>query len=265
MSRFIRSTLLTALLLAVPLAALMAGCGKDASESNLDDEMAAPAPEAGSAPAAPSAEDAAASVTVTPVVDWLIVPGERVGPLTGSSSAADLVQAYGAQNVRDEPYPLGEGESEPGTVVFPDDATKRMVILWNDLEKKQGPLAVRIDGPASLWKTAEGLAVGTTLKRVEELNGKPFLLYGFEWDYGGQLVDSNGGSLKDLPHEDPEGGFRGGALLLTFQPDPAVVEKVPADQYVQVSGDSTFESSHPVMQALDPRVAVITVNFPDVD
>lgn len=264
MSTLIRSTLLSALFLAVPLVALLAGCGKEASESNPGDEMADPAPEAGSAPTVPPAAGSVAS-GVTPVADWLIVPGERVGPLTASSSAADLIQAYGAENVRDESYPLGEGESEPGTVVFPDDVTKRMVILWNDLEKKQGPLAVRIDGPASLWKTAEGLGVGTTLKRVEELNGKPFRLYGFEWDYGGQLVDSNGGSLKDLPHEDPEGGFRGGALLLTFQPDPPVAEKVPADQYAQVSGDSTFESSHPVMQALDPRVAVITVNFPDVE
>jgi hypothetical protein len=98
--------------------------------------------------------------------------------------------------------------------------------------------------------------VGTSLKRVEELNGKPFLLYGFEWDYGGQLVDSNGGALKDLPHEDPEGGFRGGALLLTFQPDPAA-------SYTEVMGDGTFSSDHPVMQSVDPKVSVIIVSFPD--
>ena len=254
-----RSALFSALFMAFSFAALLAGCGEDAQKT----------PSGEGSTTTPAATESAPEVSPTaaplPVADWLIVPGERVGLLTASSGAADLVAAYGAENVRDEPYPLGEGESEPGTAVFPDDATKRMVILWNDLEKKERPLAVRIDGAGSLWKTAEGLAVGATLKRVEALNGKPFRLYGFEWDYGGQLVDSNGGALKDLPHEDPEGGFRGGALLLAFQPDPAVVENLSADQYTQVSGDSTFESSHAVMQALDPKISAITVNFPDAE
>jgi hypothetical protein len=62
--------------------------------------------------------------------------------------------------------------------------------------------------------------------------------------------------LKALPHEDPEGGFRGGALLLTFQPDP------DADA-ADVSGDGTFSSDNPTMQSLDPKVSVIIVNFPN--
>lgn len=265
MSISLRSTLLPALLFAIPMVVLVAGCGKGAPESGPGDESATPAAPAENAAPAPAETGAEVAPPVVPVADWLIVPGERIGPLTATSTAADLVTAYGAPNVRDEPYPLGEGESEPGTAIFPDDPTKRMVILWNDLDKKARPLAVRIDGAGSQWKTAEGLAVGTTLKKVEELNGKPFRLYGFEWDFGGQLVDSNGGNLKDLPHEDPEGGFRGGALLLTFQPDPAVSGKLPADQYAQVSGDSTFESSNPVMQAIDPKISAITVNFPDAE
>lgn len=253
MSISIRSTLHFGLALALPLTAMLAGCGEKTPEPEPGDESAVAPESAEEIPATPVPVEAAAPA---PVVDWLIVPGERVGPLTASSSAADLIAAYGAENVRDEPYPLGEGESEQGTVVFPNDPTRRVLILWNDLDKKALPLAVRIDGAGSQWKTAEGLAVGTSLKRVEELNGKPFLLYGFDWDYGGQLVDSNGGALKDLPHEDPEGGFRGGALLLTFQPDPAA-------SYTEVMGDGTFSSDHPVMQSVDPKVSVIIVSFPD--
>lgn len=235
---------------------LLAGCGGETPEKKPADETdAVAAPEV--APEPP--EDAPAPVETpapVPVADWLIVPGERVGPLTDTATAADLVAAYGAENVRDEPYPLGEGESESGTAIFPDDPTKRVLILWNDLEKKAMPLAARIDSAGSQWKTAEGLTVGTTLKRVEELNGKPFLLYGFGWDYGGQLVDSNGGALKDLPHEDPEGGFRGGDLLLTFQPDAGADDSA-------VLGDGTFSSDHPAMQTLDPKISAIVVNFPD--
>lgn len=249
----IRSTLFFGLALALPLTAMLAGCGEKAAEPEPADESAVATESAEETPATSAPVEAPAPA---PVADWLIVPGERVGQLTATSSAAGLIAAYGAENVRDEPYPLGEGESEQGTVVFPDDPTRRVLILWNDLDKKALPLAVRIDGAGSQWKTAEGLAVGTSLRRVEELNGKPFLLYGFEWDYGGQLVDSNGGALKDLPHEDPEGGFRGGALLLTFQPDPAA-------SYTEVMGDGTFSSDHPVMQSVDPKVSVIIVSFPD--
>ncbi len=253
MPMLIRTTLCFAL--ALSLSVMLASCGEKTSEPGPGDEGAGAPVTAESAPeaaAAPTPSEAAPA----PVVDWLIVPGERVGPLTATASAADLIAAYGTENVRDEPYPLGEGQSEPGTVIFPDDSTKRVLILWNDLEKKALPLAARIDGAGSQWKTAEGLAVGTTLKRVEELNGKPFLLYGFGWDYGGQLVDSNGGALKDLPHEDPEGGFRGGALLLTFQPDAGADDSA-------VLGDGTFSSDLPAMQALDPKVSVIIVSFPD--
>lgn len=251
-----RSRFFRVLSVTLPVVLLLAGCGGEAPETTPMEEGnpdAAPA----AAPETPESTPLPVDVPVAvPVVDWLIVPGERVGPLTATASAADLIAAYGAENVRDEPYPLGEGESEPGTVVFPDDPAKRILILWNDLEKKAMPLAARIDGAGSQWKTAEGVAVGTTLKRVEEFNGKPFLLYGFGWDYGGQLVDSNGGALKDLPHEDPEGGFRGGALLLTFQPDSGA-------DVSAVLGDGTFSSDHPTMQALDPKVSVIIVNFPD--
>jgi len=249
-----RTSFFLALFLALPVLMGLTGCGGEAPQTEPTEESSAtPAPEA--VPETPETTPAIPTSAVA-VDDSLIVPGERVGLLTATASAADLIAAYGADNVRDEPYPLGEGESEPGTAIFPDDPAKRVLILWNDLEKKAMPLAARIDGAGSQWKTAEGLTVGTTLKLVEELNGKPFLLYGFGWDYGGQLVDSNGGALKDLPHEDPEGGFRGGALLLTFQPDPA------ADAS-EVLGDGTFSSDHPTMQALDPKVSTIIVNFPD--
>lgn len=241
------------LVLGLSLAGALAGCGGEEPEATPEGGTVAALPESTQSP---EPADEVVPPPPQPVMDWLIVPGERVGPLTALASAADLVAAYGAENVKDAPYPLGEGETEKGTALFPDDPTKRVLILWNDLEKKALPLAARIDGAGSQWKTAEGIAVGTSLKRVEELNGKPFLLYGFDWDYGGQLVDSNGGALKDLPHEDPEVGFRGGALLLTFQPGEGAT-------YAEVTGDGTFSSDNPVMQSVDPKVSVIIVSFPE--
>lgn len=246
-------------MLALFLSAALVGCGGSGGESE-----GTPDPGAENAPMVEEVPEPDIPAP-QPVDDRLIVPGQRVGLIVSESTAASLAAGYGAEAITDAPYPLGEGQSEPGSALFAGDPARRLLILWGDLENRAKPLSVRLDSPKSEWKTAEGLTVGLTLKEVETLNGKPFLLYGFAWDFGGQLVDSNGGALRDLPHEDPEGGFRGGDLLLSFQPSPEAVAALAEGEYAQVSGDETFESSHPVMQKLNPVVIEMTVNFPNVD
>lgn len=246
-------------MLSIFLSVLLAGCGGSGGEGEGEpgtEVVKAPVEEEVPEPDIPALQ---------PVDDRLIVPGQRVGLIVAESTATSLAAGYGAEAITDAPYPLGEGQSEPGSALFASDPARRLLILWGDLEHRAKPLAVRLENGGSTWKTAEGLTVGLTLKEVEALNGKPFLLYGFEWDFGGQLVDSNGGALRDLPHEDPEGGFRGGDLLLSFQPAPEAVAALAEGEYAQVSGDGTFESSHPVMQKLNPVVTEMTVNFPNVD
>ncbi len=47
----------------------------------------------------------------------------------------------------------------------------------------------------SQWRTTHGIRRGMTLAEIEALNGRPFKLYGFGFDYGGTTLDWNGGSL----------------------------------------------------------------------
>ena len=144
-----------------------------------------------------------------------------------------------------------------------DDESKTIRILWVDPEKKVRPVSVEITGAESMWKTASGISLGTPLTKVQAINGKPFKLYGFEWDYGGMLSDGNDGNIKGLPHEDSEGNFRPVFLGLTFQHDFEAKPDYPQDKYAEVSGDSEFSSDHPAMQAMDPVVYSIFVSFPD--
>lgn len=263
-----RNPLIT-LALTTTLFLIAAGCGKSAPEA--PPETVAPAvetpvpeiipPATESAPMieeaeTPSAEStptasAASTPTETPPAEWLIVPGERVGIITAATTEADLIAEYGADNVRDEDFYLGEGETEPGTVVFPEDDTKRLMILWSDPATRHGPVAVEISGKGSVWKTADGLGIGSTLTAVEAINGKPFSLFGFEWDYGGRVSDFMGGAL----------GTPEGALQITFQPDYDADPPFPADQMLEVVGDSEFRSDHPVMRALDPVIYSMTIGF----
>jgi hypothetical protein len=82
---------------------------------------------------------------------------------------------------------LGEGETERGTVLFPDDPTRRLEIVWKDPERKRRPKPIQISSGKSLWQTIRGISLGTTLQ--EQRNGRGFLLAGFAWDYSGTLQD----------------------------------------------------------------------------
>lgn len=220
-------------------------------------EMPDPAP----AMAPPASVTPAVAVDTT-AEDWLIVPGERVGKITATSTEADLIAAYGAENVGDAEFYLGEGEMEMGTGLFSGDESKALRILWEDPATKVRPVSIQLTGAKSTWKTVEGISLGTPLTKVQELNGKPFKLFGFEWDYGGTLSEGNNGNIKGLAHEDLEKGFQPAYLSLTFQPDFEGKPDFPQEQYAQVAGDSEFSSDNPVMQELDPVVYSIHVSFP---
>ena len=58
-----------------------------------------------------------------PQSDWLLVPGERVGPVQANTSEADLQRLFGRANVVPTTFSIGEGEQRPGTIVFPNDST----------------------------------------------------------------------------------------------------------------------------------------------
>ena len=124
---------------------------------------------------------------------YLIVPGRSVGKIGASTTRADLVRMFGAANVKEARIPLGEGETAPGTVVFPGDKKRRIEILWNS---KKLINTVSITGKSSLWHTADGISLGTRLSKLEELNGKPFSFSGLGWDYGGNILSWEQGRLE---------------------------------------------------------------------
>ena len=98
------------------------------------------------------------------------------------------------------------------------------------------------------------ISLGTSLKELEHLNGRPFRLAGFAWDYSGTVLSWDKGSLA----EEFDGG--NGRLLLRL--DPRSDSDVPQAEQSQVMGDGDFSSDHPVMQKLNPRVYQVIWQFP---
>jgi hypothetical protein len=180
--------------------------------------------------------------------DWVILPGRRAGGLDAASTQAGLVRVYGAPAVGAARIELGEGQTAPGTVLFAADSLRRMEVLWHDTVALARPARLILRGSRSQWQLPGGISLGTRLRDLERQNRRPFTLAGFGWDYSGVVVEWGGGRLADeLP-----------GVKLYLDPGPSQYD---AAAYRDVLGDRDYRSSLPAMQALDPRVYQIFVEF----
>jgi hypothetical protein len=180
---------------------------------------------------------------------WEIVPGQRLGVLNLSGSERDLGAGYGAQNVRHVTVSLGEGEAVSGTLLYPEDPEKRVEIVWMNASARRYPVHAILRGTRSRWTLPRGITLGTTLAELERLNGRPFTMAGFGWDYSGAVTDWEGGALSSM--------FKGRAWLY-LEPAPG---KDQDPTFAQVQGDRDISSTSPAMRALAPRITRIRVSF----
>ena len=163
------------------------------------------------------------------------------------SSEATLVETFGADNVVTGQVPGPEGTEMLATTIFPNDPQKTMQVGWWDEDNLERlayvDLAPSQTGPL-------GVHIGMTPAEVEALNGKPFMIGGFWWDYGG-YANIETGKLTDLP---------GGCYLsLRFSPQ----DEYPADLDVSaVSGEVQVPSDEPLLEQLDTRVQVVSLSYP---
>lgn len=169
------------------------------------------------------------------------------GPFAADSSEARLIEVFGKDNVVTGDVPGPEGSTVLATTIFPNDPAKTIEFGWWD-EEKHERVAYFTVPPGDT--APGGLRKGLTVKEVEALNGGPFQLYGFFWDYGGAAI-FDGGKLAP-----PEGGC---SVSVRF-----AVGDYPADLNVDaISGDMQISSSEPLLEKVDARVDTVTVGYPD--
>jgi hypothetical protein len=185
---------------------------------------------------------------VRPAGEWQIVPGAAAGRVTAGSSEADLRQAYGPDAVDSSRIDIGEGETTPGTVLYHSDSARRAEIIWQDTVKRARPARLILRGGRSLWQVNPGISLGTSLQDLERMNGRPFKLAGFGWDYSGVVIDWSGGNL--------DSSLAG--IKLYLDPGNSAYE---SPIYAQVLGDRDYSSALAPMQQLSPRVYQIFVDF----
>ena len=135
-------------------------------------------------------------------------------------------------------------------MLYPNDPKARLEFIWRDEKARRRPTHIRAKDQ-SAWASANGIRIGTALADIEKMNGKPFKLSGFDWDYGGRVTDWRGGALgKPQP---------GGCVLGVEFVHP---EDAAEENLTKVSGDREFLSDNADMRAVEPYVAVVTLSYP---
>jgi hypothetical protein len=168
-------------------------------------------------------------------------------------SAASLEARFGRANVATAPVPFGgaEGDLNEGTVLFAGTADAEVKIFWRDRVGKRLPEVVSVSGARSRWQTPSGITLGTPLTAIENLNQRPFQLLGFGTDVDGTVMSWSGGQLEKQDQRDCRMRIRLGLGA----------RDIPTDKIKQVEGEREFSSSHPAMQALNPTVRELFLQY----
>lgn len=168
------------------------------------------------------------------------------GPFGKSVTHASLVKAFGARNVALQQVGTGEGETVKASVIFPRDKARRIEVLWIDETRRRNPSEIRT-GVDSTWRTEHGIRRGMTLGEIEALNGRPFRLYGFGFDYGGTSLDWKGGTLTT----------QAGGCTLTLR----FTMRDGADNAGVYIGEQSLMSDSEATRTADPVVDAVMLRF----
>jgi hypothetical protein len=183
--------------------------------------------------------------------EFLCIPGKSVGKITPDMSEEDLKKLFGTEKVGTQRLDIGGGETVIGTVIFANTANQ-LNIYWKDTLTKTAIQRITLLGEGSDWTTDKGIKIGTPIEEVQKINNKPFKLYGFEWDYGGYVVDWQEGTLtysKSTAH-----------FLARFDYDETLIS-AHEDKLMDITGDTPFLSDNEAFKVLKVFVAEMIFIF----
>lgn len=190
-----------------------------------------------------AAESAANSMACGKTIAW-------------DATEESLKKQFGAANVVYKDLGGPEGSEMMGTAVNEKVPGKTFSVVWTDDAKRANPSMIIIDPvwkdddskpTYQDWVSPDGLKGGMSIVEVEKINGKPFKLSGFGWDYGGTVLSWEGGKL-DTP-TDPK-------CFSTVNFGPSA-ENAPES----TMGDKEIMSNDKDVVASKPEVGRVTVTF----
>lgn len=193
---------------------------------------------------------ASVAVNLTPALEMDGGRPQKIGTILNAEVTEQKLKAtFGAKNVINATVGTVEGQTSPGTTLFPGDPKRRVQFTWKNPKKRDRVEMIRVvDDFSSRWATVPaGIRIGTSLAQLEKLNGKPFTISGFDWDYGGNIVSFNKGKLDKILKS------RDGKTIIALRLNPPTGKSVSEG----LLGDREILSNNKALRQLAPRVTSI--------
>lgn len=119
-----------------------------------------------------------------------------------------LAAVFGAANVRKDVFYFTETEMNSCSVLFPNTG-RQVIFIWKDQDGKKDIDFLLIGGhlraessfsyhkqvELNHWRSRQGIRSGMTLRELEELNGQPFDINGWESAQPGVVAENNTGKI----------------------------------------------------------------------
>jgi hypothetical protein len=164
------------------------------------------------------------------------------------SSHVKLAMAFQSKNVAFTQVDASSGGKVMASVLFAKDPRRRLEVWWSKPASRSDTHLIVING-GSDWTGPGDLRLGLTLPELEQLNGKPFKLLGFDKDNVATLSNWNGGVLATLP-----GGCKAGISL-------RAALTAPASAVSELAADREFSSTDAALRAVHPTVSEILIAY----
>jgi hypothetical protein len=164
------------------------------------------------------------------------------------SNHGKLAMAFQSRNVALTQVDSASGSKVMASVLFAKDPKRRLEVWWSNPANRTDTHLIVINGQSD-WSAPGQLRLGLTLPQLEQLNGKPFKLSGFDKNNVATLTNWNGGGLAAIA-----GGCKVGISLRAALTAPAsALSALPADR--------EFTSTDAALRAVNPMVSEILVAY----
>jgi hypothetical protein len=189
---------------------LLFACGKA-----VDQEQTAPA-------------DSSRTATVVRPTANQIITCDGIGEIKLSDDLASLARKAGNDNISHDSLFL-EGNFERIVSKLWKGTVRELAVYWNETEQPFKTIqTIEIANRNSPYQFSNGIRIGTSLKKMVELNGGvPISLYGFGWDYGGTFI-----SFKDGKLAEPLSCFGGVFQLTSADITTSELKKILGDRQI---------------------------------
>jgi hypothetical protein len=169
------------------------------------------------------------------------------GVFARDSSHAKLAMAFQSRNVAFTQVDGPSGAKIMATVLFAKDPKRRLEVWWTNPASRSDTHLIVINGTSN-WSAAGQLHLGLTLPQLEQINGKPIKLSGFDKNNVATLTDWNGGNLSVVA-----GGCKVGVSLRSRTASASTLGALPASR--------EFTSSDAAMRTVNPEVSEILIAY----